>query len=380
MEDVHTEQEHEDGLTLVDLAILLSENKKMLLVFPLIAGLLAFAMTFAIRPIYTAKTVFIPPQQQQNSTAVAAMQSLGALAGLTGTSVKNPVDQYVSFMQSATIANRLVDRFKLTQAYNLTSLEEARRRLSKNVRIEANKKDGLVSVEVDDEDPTKAAALANNYVDQLRQLTSEFVLTEAQQRRALFERLLQQTKERLIVAQKALQGSGFNEGALKAEPKAAAESYANLKAQATAAEIRLRAMSGYLTADASEFKLAQANLSAMRAQLASAEGATLDASSSDYIGKYREYKYQEMLFSLFANQYEMAKLDETKDGAFIQVVDAAYVPEQKTRPRCIFVALSTVIGVFAALLLFAVIRESWRAKLQDPAMAAKFARLKASLR
>ena len=42
----------------------------------------------------------------------------------------------------------------------------------------------------------------------------------------------------------------------------------------------------------------------------------------DYVSKYREFKYQETLFELFARQYELARVDESREGALIQVVDS----------------------------------------------------------
>lgn len=368
----------EEGVGLLDVALAMSENRRLLILGPVLAGLIALAATFAITPTFVAKTVFLPPQQQQISAAAAAMQSLGALAGMAGNAIKNPADQYVSFMQSATVANRIIDVFKLKDVYELSTLEETRKKLASHVRIEANKKDGLISVEVEDADPKRAAAIANNYVDQLRKLTAEFVITEAQQRRALFERQLQYTRNNLTTAQKALQESGITEGALRAEPRAAADAYAALKAQVTATEIRLQSMRNYLTEQAPEFKLAQSNLTALRSELRKAEESDHSVASDDYIGKYREFKYQEALFELFAKQFELARLDETREGGAVQVVDAATPPEKKSKPRRGFVVQTATGVTFTVLLAFVLGRQSFRAKLTDARVARKLARLKRS--
>lgn len=377
--DPTQQADDDDGVSLLDAVIVLCEHRKLLVLAPFVSGVLAFLATFAVTPVFTAKTVFLPPQQQQSSAAAAAMQSLGALAGLTG-GIKSPTDQYVSFMQSATIANRLIDAYQLMQAYGVESKEEARGKLSKHVRIDANKKDGLISVEVNDHDPKRAAALANSYVDQLRRLTAEFAITEAQQRRALFERQLKQTQEKLVLAQRALQGSGINEGTLRAEPKAAAETFAHIKAQVTAAEIRLQSMRNYLTEDAVEFKLAQSNLSSLRAELIKTQTVTHEGDGNDYIGKYREFKYQETLFELFAKQYELAKLDETRDGSVIQVLDVASVPEIKSRPRRLTTALTGTSVAFIVVLIGVFLREGWRTQMRSGRMDARMERLKNTFR
>ena len=53
---------------------------------------------------------------------------------------------------------------------------------------------------------------------------------------------------------------------------------------------------------------------------------------SDYIDKYREFKYQEALFDIFVKQFELAKVDESREGALIQVVDVAQPPDSRPGP------------------------------------------------
>lgn len=362
----------------LDLAITLARNWKLLVLGPLLVSALAYAGTYIIKPTYTARTVFMPPQQQQVSAAAAAMQSLGALAGLAGNGIKNPVDQYISLMQSATVANGVIDTYKLMDVYHLQTREEARKALATNVKMDGGKKDGLITVEVDDEDPKRAAAIANSYVDQLRKLTAEFVMSEAQQRRALFERQLRQTHERLLAAQKDLQGSGINAGVLRSEPKAAAELFASLKAQVMNAQIRLQVMRRYLTDDAPEVKLAQSNLIGLQSELRRAEGEDKGAAQGDYIEKYREFKYQETLFELFAKQFELAKLDETREGAVIQVIDVATPPERKSKPKRGLVVTMAFLGMVFFLLIFVLLRQSWRLQARDKQVAKKLALLKSA--
>jgi len=64
---------------------------------PTATGLAALGISFAIPPTYTAKTQFLPPQQQQ-SAAASLLSSLGSLGGLAGAAagIKNPGDQYIS--------------------------------------------------------------------------------------------------------------------------------------------------------------------------------------------------------------------------------------------------------------------------------------------
>lgn len=361
--DTSAANPEESGLGLGDLIAELLSHWPLLTAGPLLAGAVALGATGFIAPTFTASTTFIPPQQADGGAASALASSLGNLAKLTGGTsggARNAGDQYVSLMQSATVSDRLIERFKLMEAYGAKFREDARSALAHNVRIGLGKKDGLIVVEVDDTNPQRAADIANRYVDELRQMTATLAVTEAQQRRVFFEQQLKISSERLEQAQRALQGSGFNPGALKTEPKSAAEAYARLKAETTAAEIRLQAMRGSLTDATPEVRLQQATLAALRDQLSRTTQPSDNTVGPDYLGKYREFKYRETLFEVFARQLEVARADEGREGALIQVVDSASPPERKSKPRRVQAAITTA-GLTALILVVGVlVRRAFR--------------------
>jgi uncharacterized protein involved in exopolysaccharide biosynthesis len=253
---------------------------------------------------------------------------------------------------------------------------EARKELAKNARVSLGRKDGLISVEVDDEDPQRAAAIANRHVDELRRLTSQLALTEAQQRRLFFETQLTQTRDRLTTAQQALQASGFSQGALRADARASAEGYARLRAEATAAEVRLLTLRRNLADDTPEVQQALSTLGALRAQLGKLEGTADLSGAPDYVSKFREFKYQETLFDLFARQYELARLDESREGALIQVVDIAQPAERKSRPKRALIAVVVTVVSLILLVVWVSVRHTWRQARQRPDTAARLSELK----
>jgi uncharacterized protein involved in exopolysaccharide biosynthesis len=370
-----------DEISLLDLALVVAENLRLLVIGPLVVGLAALGISFAVPPTFTAKVVMLPPQQQQ-SAAASALQNLGALAGLAGgvAGIKSPADQYVALMQTTSVEDRLIERFKLMEVYDEKYRSEARKELEKNTRISAGKKDGLLTIEFDDEDPKRAADIANAYVEELRRITSALAITEAQQRRAFFEKQLAQTKDKLAAAQRALQAAGINEGTIRAEPKAAAEAYARLQAEVTAGEVRLQTMRGYLAETAPEFLQAQNQLNALRAQLARREAVNISGAQGDYVDRFREFKYQETLFELFARQYEVARIDESREGAVIQVVDAATPPERKSKPKKALIAVVATLAAGFALLLWVFVRHALRNARQDAQSAQKLGLLSSALR
>ena len=372
-------EQDDDEISLLDLLQVVVDNLRLLVLGPLACGLAALGISFAIPPTFTAKTQFLPPQQQQ-SAAASMLASLGALGGLAGaaTGLKNPADQYVAFMKSVSVQDALIDRFKLKEKYEAKLKTDARLALTSNLRI-ASGKDGLISVEVDDEDPKFAADLANAHVEELRKLLSRLAVTEAQQRRMFFEKQLEQTKDNLAKADWALKSSGINSSVLKSSPASAVEAVARLKAGISVQEVKLGAMRNYLTENSPEFKQAMSELGSLKAQLAKAEKEEpADKGASDYVSRYREFKYQETMFELFAKQFELAKVDESREGAVIQVLDIAEPPERKTKPKKALIAVITTLASGFALLLFVFVRSAIKNASQDEETKLKLQALKGS--
>ena len=71
----------------------------------------------------------------------------------------------------------------------------------------------------------------------------------------------------------------------------------------------------------------------------------------------RDAKIKEMLYQLLSQEYELAKIEEAKSMPTIQVLDAAVVPEVKSKPkRMLMVVLSGIVALLASVLL-AFVRE-----------------------
>ncbi len=373
------DMQDDDEISLLDLLQVVVDNLRLLVFGPLACGLAALGISFTITPTFTAKTQFLPPQQQQ-SAAASMLASLGALGGLAGaaTGLKSPADQYIAFMKSVSLQDALIDRLKLMERYEAKLKVDARQALLGSVRI-ASGKDGLISIEVDDKDPKFAADLANAHVVELRNLLGRLAVTEAQQRRLFFEKQLQITKENLAKADLALKSSGINSSVLKSSPSSAVEAVARLKAGISVQEVKLGSMRNYLTENAPEFKQALNELTSLRTQLAKAEKeepASKDA--SDYVSRYREFKYQEAMFELFAKQFELAKVDESREGAVIQVLDVAQPPERKAKPKKALIGITATFASGFALLLFVFVRNAFKNAAQDESTKLKISLLQSS--
>ena len=369
----------EDEISLLDLLEVLTENLRLLILGSLAAGLVALGIAFLITPTFTARVTFLPPQQQQ-STAASMLQSIGALSGLAGAAagIKNPSDQYLAFLKSNSVAGAMVDRFSLMERYKSIHREAAIKALTEEVTKAKSGKDGIIVLEVDDKDPAFAAQMANAYVEELSKLLDRLAVTEAQQRRVFFSKELEKARDKLAAAEKALRATGVSEGELKTTPGAAVGAVAALSAQVSAKEVQIRSMRGSMTESAPEVKQAVSELYALRSQLKKIEqSAPVD--KGDYVSKYREFKYQETLFELMAKQFEIAKLDESREGAVIQVVDRAMPPERKSKPKRALIAVIATLAAGFLLVLYVFLRGALARAASDGESAEKLSRIRAGI-
>lgn len=341
----------EDEISLLDIAITLKQNIKLLVLGSAASGLIAFGSGFLISPTFTASTSFLSVQREGQALA----------------------PQYADLMKSRSVQDALVSRFDLESRYEVRLHDDALRALGTAVRITAGK-DGLTRIEVDDRDPAFAAQLANAHVEELRKLVDRLALTEAQQRRTFYEKQLVEAKSRLTATEAAWQTRAADPRTLRSDAKMAAEAYAGLKASVTAAHVKLQSMRRYQNERSPEFKLAQSELGTLLAQLSKSEAASNDT-ADERVVRYRDLKYYQSLVEVFTMQYELAKFDEALDGAMIEVVDTAQTPERPSKPKKTLIAILATLATGFALLLFVFIREAWRNSLKDEVTAQKLKQL-----
>lgn len=372
-------------LPMIDFLIILAKHKRKIISLPIFAMAASLAISFAMPDVYRATTKLLPPQQSASSAA-ALLSQLGGVASAVvgGSALKNPADLYVGMLQSRTIADHLISKYKLQKIYDVSTMEKARKQLE-NASTIAVGKDGIISIDVEAEDKILATRIANSYVDELFAMTKVLALTEAAQRRVFFERQLENAKNNLANAELALKKGMDTRGVISvdADSRARLETMGRLRAQVSAKEIQLNSMRAFLTPNNSDFKRVQEELTSLRAELSRLEngngGDETDAGNKQVglqsIKLLRDVKYYQMLYELLAKQYEVARLDEAKDPSIIQVLDPAVEPENKFKPkRGIIVLVTGVLSLILAVVIACII-EAKCALRQSPRFAAQLAEL-----
>ena len=359
----------------------------------------AAIISLLLPSIYTGTSRILPPQQSASAASAllnqlgGALGGLGGLGGLAGGAlgVRNPNDLYVGMLRSRTVADNMISRFELGKLYGEDRLSDIRKRLEKETTI-ASGREGIITIEVDDKDPKRAADMANAYVEELMKLTKVLAVTEASQRRLFFERQLLQVKDNLTAAEVAAR-QGLQKGGLAqvdAQGRSMIEVTARLRAQVSVKEVQIGSMRTFAAEGNPELQRTQQELESLRRELARIEGTSPVAavgkgeasanSGLDNLSRLRDVKYNEFLYELLAKQYELAKIDEAKDATIIQVMDKAIEPDRKSKPRrTLIVLLSAFVALFASI-VWVFIREAAAKAKAIPEQASRLRTLREYLR
>jgi tyrosine-protein kinase Etk/Wzc len=381
----------EAEISVLDILVILLERKRFIVRFVLGAALLAAVVAFVLPVRYEAKVVLLPPAQNSSISSsllgqlgnAGPLGSLGSLASLAGGSLglKNPADMYVSFLTSRTVEDAMIQRFGLMSEYHEKCMSDARKEFERRTSAIAGTKDGLIRLSVEDRDPRRAAELANGYVEEFRGLSASLAITEAARRRLFFEQQLQQAKDQLTAAEEAMSKTEQSTGVLQIDSQARSliESAAVLRAQVVAKQVQIEGMRSFATEDNPTLILARQELVALQSQLARVAGSQQDTGSDinlskgrvtqsgmEYLRSYRDLKYQETVFELLAKEFEVAKLDEAREGSIVQVVDAAVPPDRRSSPHRLLIVIGTTILAFFVAAFWAWLRKRMASAFELP--------------
>jgi len=376
----------ETEISVLDIAALLSRHRRFILRFVLGSALLASLIAFLLPVRYEAKIVLMPPQQNSSmsSALLSQLGNLGSLASLAGggLSIKSQTDMYVSLLTSRTVEDAMIQRFGLMQEYHEKRMSDARDRFESRTTVVAGAKDGLIRLSLEDGDPKRAAEMANGYVEEFRKLSASLAITEAARRRMFFEQQLRQSKDDLAGAEEAMKKTQQSTGVLQIDSQARSliESAAILRGQVVAKQVQIQGMRSFAAEDNPHLILAKQELTALESQLARLTGSQSDDGSDDlmlskgrateagleYLRRYRDVKYRETVFGLLAKEFEMAKLDEAREGAIVQVVDPAVAPDKRSFPPRLLIILGTPILAFFVAGFWVMLRENWAHSFKRP--------------
>lgn len=385
-------------------ANLLWTHRRRLLRIMLIAAALSLATAFLIPKRYTATASIMPPDSSGSGLAMLAaiaghssgLGGLGSLAGgLLGGSGRNSGALFVDLLHSGTISSRLIDRFHLQSAYHKRYRVDTAKYLAHHTTIVEDKKSGIITISVEDTNRQRARDLTQAYLDELNALVMRTNTSSAHQERVFIERRLNSVQDDLERAQLELSEFSSKHATvdIKEQTRAMVEAAAKLQGQLIVGQSEVDSLKQIYGDGNVRVRAAQVRVTDLRRELLkmtgnseplTREGNTVSETSEGndelypplrqlprlavpYSDIFRRVRVQETVFELLTQQYEMARIQEAKDIPIVGVIDSPGIPEKKSFPPRLIVAIILTAFVSMGACAVIIMRQRWiETSVDDP--------------
>lgn len=314
-------------------------------IFAFVLTVLALSVVVALLlpSWYRAQSTVLPPTEGNNSYGIMTSLIQGAALskiGMMTTSTASEV--YAEILKSRTLQEDLVQAFQLERLYRRRGMERTLKELSRHAKVSIGQS-GLILVQIEDRDPQRAADMANRLVDGLDRFNRETFNTRAKRTREFLEKRLSEVQVRLRDAEAALNAYERKKGSIAAD--AAVAGMASMIAQKLNLQVKREHIVSYTSEASASVRSIDAEIAAYDRELARLPGLRTEGSRLAL-----DAEIQRRVFTMLTNQYEDARIQETKDMPTITVLDRARPPELRARPRRTIIVLGATL---AALLLSA---------------------------
>lgn len=324
-------------------------------------------------------------QGLKGSTGGAAEALAGGAGGIAGKLLgQNDEGQVlIGVMRSQTLEDRIIQQFGMagfTGYYHDRYIEDARRDLEDDVDIQEDRKSGIISINVTQKDPKRAADIAHAYVGELGNLMAEVSTSSARRERIFIEDRVKTIGNQLEQASRSFSDFSSKNTAIDIpeQGKAMVEAAALLQGQIIAAQAELGGLRQIYTENNARVKQTEAQIAELQQQLNKFGGKdvspthpTQDPNSLypairelpllgiKYADLLREMKVDEAAYEMLRADYEIAKVEEAKEIPSVQVLDPGVPAEKKSfPPRGLLVVLVMFLAASAAIVCL-LARERW---------------------
>ena len=357
-------------IDLVELFKFMWKKKGLIILLMFLFGAGATIYAFTAPFIYRAECRVIPPGAGTGGGLLSQFGALANLAGMGSVGKATGGGMAIGILKGDTVIDAIIDKFNLMAEMEQEIRLTARTAVLNNLETKEDALSGIVSIAWLDEDPQRAADIANAFVDQLQLKLHDMAFNQAQETRMFFEDQLVQAQQELSEAETAMMKYQQSSGVLALESQTASmlASIASLRNQIAAKNVEISSLSSYTRKDNPRLRLAQSQLEAMTKELKRLEEEQKRsdrqirqnrATSGDLLAslgsvpelsvEYQRYvralriataKYESML-----RQYENARLSEASDLSTLQIVDRATPPDWKYKPqRAKIMIIGTMLG------------------------------------
>ncbi|MCS7082114.1 MAG: Wzz/FepE/Etk N-terminal domain-containing protein [Bacteroidetes bacterium] len=347
-------------------------RRRWLLIGATLAAAALSALISLLLPNYYKATATVLPSQAGGlrSLSAALPRDLAALASsLGGFGLNTDFDRYYAILNSRRAKWELVRRFNLMDVYRTRHkrypVTATLKKLERNMRFGMHQ-EGYFEISIWDQDPRRAAEMANYCVELLNRINTEIATTEARAYREFIETRYRKAQADLDSLQRRLSVFQRRYGIydLPSQLGAYFSTIADISAELYRLEVQRDALRAGLGADNPLLGQLEEQIRATRAKLSSLRQDTgpirlmaplreLPEVNRAYLELMRELTIQAKIQEVIVPLYEQAKVEEQRTTPTVIVLDRAEIPERKDHPRRTIIVLAATVSVFVLAVFFA---------------------------
>ncbi len=341
-----------------------------------VVALLSVAIALLLPKWYAAEARVLQPEGGALSLLSGIDASLGGLGGLLGGS-SGEYSRYLTILTSRSLMERMVDEFDLIRVYDIDDESEAPvfeaiDMLAENVEFEVNPEFLFLAVRAYDQEPERAADMANYLVAALNEEHARLSSQNARQTRVFIEQRLGRAQADLDSVRIAMQAFQEEHGVVELESQARAfmESMAQLRGDVAQLDVRYQTLAQQYGPDNPQVLAAREALRAARGQISSALGGRdallpvsmqeLPALSRRYAELMQDQLIQAQIIEAIYPIYEQSLFQEQNEAVAVQVVDEAVPPVLASRPSRKAIVIVATFSAFLLVVLYVLAHAWWR--------------------
>lgn len=323
------------------------------------------AVVFAILSLwprhYLAEAQLLPQDSGGGLSAALAQQGTGgmlSLGALLGN--KQPVEADLTIARSHAVLNLIMDKLHLVGRNGFGNREKAAVKLRRKLSVIAIR-GSILQIQVEDKDSEVARAIAAAAADAIQDRLAAISVAQAAQKRGVATSRLKEATVTLAQTQEALTRfrTEHNLPAPTQQLGAAVSVLASLEARVQTKQVELATRLQFATENSIEVQQAEAELSALKAQLAAARAPSSDPGApnlasmslldTQYFNLYRDERAAELLYEVYKRYLEEVVVDEMSANQSLSLVEPAYVyPERQYNIAGVGLLALTIVLALAA--------------------------------
>jgi capsule polysaccharide export protein KpsE/RkpR len=329
---------------------------------------------------YEARLAVLPSQDGENSK-LAKVAALGAAAGLSP-AVSTEVQRIHAVLSSVSVADAVIAKFDLQQRYSARSIDRTRKRLWEHCGTSIELKAGIVVVACEDRDPKVARELTAYFGEVGNAVFERITVSTARGERRFLEEMVAKTQEDVDRSSTALRD--FQERHhildLTAQSKAVISAMAELEGDLISKRLQLSYLKGFASPEEPRVRQLSEQVGIVERELRRLESsnASDDRGAAEFFPEalrvpglrfeleqlLRAQKIHETVYTMLTQRLAMARVDEARDTAAFQVLDAPTVPATPVRPRQARIAALATAGGLAAGAVLILVPIWWRRRVR----------------